>query len=160
MIRDVTVDDACDIATIYNEYVLRSTATFEIEAVGEDEMRRRIADISGCFPYIVHQTGGTVDGYAYAHLWHERAACRRTWETTVYVARDNQHHGIGRQLMERLIGLCREGDCRTLIARITQDNTASFGLHAKLGFRQVGCCEKVGEKMGRLLDLTDWQLTL
>ena len=42
MIRYAKLSDAKAIADIYNEYILHSVATFETEAVSEDEMRRRI----------------------------------------------------------------------------------------------------------------------
>ena len=71
MIRYAKLSDAKAIADIYNEYILHSVATFETEAVSEDEMYRRIADISSRFPYLVFEEGGQVIGYAYAHLWQE-----------------------------------------------------------------------------------------
>ena len=43
MIRYAKLSDAKAIADIYNEYILHSVATFETEAVSEDEMRRRCA---------------------------------------------------------------------------------------------------------------------
>ena len=46
MIRNVTPDDAAPIAGIYNEYVLRSVATFETEEVAAAQMRERIMQIS------------------------------------------------------------------------------------------------------------------
>ena len=49
MIRYAKLSDAKAIADIYNEYILHSVATFETEAVSEDEMYRRIADISSRF---------------------------------------------------------------------------------------------------------------
>ena len=84
MIRYAKLSDAKAIADIYNEYILHSVATFETEAVSEDEMYRRIADISSRFPYLVFEEGGQVIGYAYAHLWQERAAYCHTWETTFF----------------------------------------------------------------------------
>ena len=60
MIRYAKLSDAKAIADIYNEYILHSVATFETEAVSEDEMYRRIADISSRFPYLVFEEGGQV----------------------------------------------------------------------------------------------------
>ena len=143
MIRYAKLSDAKAIADIYNEYILHSVATFETEAVSEDEMYRRIADISSRFPYLVFEEGGQVIGYAYAHLWQERAAYCHTWETPVYVSSSSARQGIGR-----------------LIACITHGNEASYALHRKLGFEQVAFFEKVGTKFGKRLDVTDWELIL
>ena len=106
-------------------------------------MYRRIADISSRFPYLVFEEGGQVIGYAYAHLWQERAAYCHTWETTVYVSSSSARQGIGRQLMSRLIEECRKSGCYVLIACITHGNEASYALHRKLGFEQVAFFEKV-----------------
>ena len=160
MIRYAKLSDAKAIADIYNEYILHSVATFETEAVSEDEMRRRIADISSQFPYLVFEKDGQVVGYAYAHLWQERAAYCHTWETTVYVSSSSARQGIGRLLMSRLIEECRKSDCHGLIACITHGNESSYALHRKLGFKQVAFFEKVGTKFGKRLDVTDWELIL
>ena len=160
MIRYAKLSDAKAIADIYNEYILHSVATFETEAVSEDEMRRRIADISSRFPYLVFEKDGQVIGYAYAHLWQERAAYCHTWETTVYISSSSARQGIGRLLMSRLIEECRKSDCYALIACITHGNESSYALHRKLGFEQVAFFEKVGTKFGKRLDVTDWELIL
>lgn len=45
MIRRVELQDAKAIAAIYNEYVIHSVVTFDIEPVREEDMRGRIAGI-------------------------------------------------------------------------------------------------------------------
>ncbi len=123
-------------------------------------MRHRIEHISHDFPYIVYEWEDRIIGYAYAHLWQERAAYRHTWETTVYVASHATGQGIGRMLMEQLIQICNTPDCHALIACITDGNTASIRLHEQLGFKQVAFYEKVGLKFGKRLNVVDMELLL
>lgn len=160
MIRPVEQRDIPALTDIYNHYILHTTVSFETEAISVAEMARRVEQISASHPYIVHETGGTVDGYCYAHPWKERAAYRGTLETTVYLADGSQRRGIGRALMKRLIADCRAAGARALIACVTGENDASIALHRHLGFRQVACFEKVGLKFGRLLDVLDFELLL
>ena len=160
MIRNATPADVKAIVNIYNHYIAHSTATFEVDPVDEEEMHRRIAAFSVHCPYLVDEEEGTVAGYCYAHPWKERAAYRGTLETTVYVSPAFQRQGIGRRLMLRLISECRQRGYHTLVACITGGNQASYDLHRSLGFHQVSCFEKVGEKFGQRLDVVDWQLTL
>lgn len=47
--------DAEKIAEIYNEYVLRSTISFETERVTTEEMRRRIVETAQKYPYLVYE---------------------------------------------------------------------------------------------------------
>lgn len=160
MIRQVEPTDAKAIADIYNEFVTHSVATFEIEPISEDAMRKRIADISSCFPYFVYETNKQVAGFCYAHTWKERAAYRHTLETTIYISPLWQGQGIGRQLMTRLIKTCRQAGYLALIACITDSNESSKRLHATLGFKKVSHFEKVGMKFNLLLDVSDYELLL
>ena len=74
MIRRVELQDAKAIAAIYNEYVIHSVVTFDIEPVREEDMRGRIAGISAHYPYFVCESDGKVVGYCYAHPWKQRVA--------------------------------------------------------------------------------------
>ena len=84
----------------------------------------------------------------------------RTLETTVYVSPEYTGRGIGKQLMNELIRICRESNFLTLIACITEGNENSFSLHRKLGFEQVSHFKKVGTKFNRSLDVIDYELIL
>lgn len=159
-IRRVETKDAGRIAEIYNEYVLRTTVTFETEAIGAEAMEGRVSKIASTFPFFVYEYDGVVLGYCYAHLWKERAAFSRTLETTVYLDSKSCGMGFGRSLMERLIGECRGLGFHSLIACVTADNTRSVSFHQELGFRQVSHFSEVGFKFGRWLDVVDLELVL
>lgn len=94
-IRRAAPGDAGRLAEIYNQYVLRTTISFETEAVTEAEMRSRIEVVSSAFPYFVYEYDGAVIGYCYAHPWKDRAAYAKTLETTVYLAPEACGQGIG-----------------------------------------------------------------
>lgn len=151
--------DVAAITAMYNWYIAESDATFEIEQLSVEAMTQRIDSLSA-YPYLVWEQGGTILGYAYAHPWKTRAAYARTYETTVYVAHGFHCRGIGRALMEALINECRDREVHALIACITGSNDASIALHATLGFKQVSLFSEVGEKFGRHLDVTDYELLL
>ncbi len=118
MIRRVELQDAKAIAAIYNEYVIHSVVTFDIEPVREEDMRGRIAGISAHYPYFVCESDGKVVGYCYAHPWKQRVAYGHTLETTVYLLPDCVGKGIT-QLMMRLIEECRREGYHALIACLT-----------------------------------------
>ncbi len=159
-IREVRLDDAPAIAHIYNRYVLETTVSFEFEALSVEEMRQRIAEISADHPYFVYECDGKVCGYCCAHLWRERKGYRHTMETTLYVADEYHHKGIGAQLLTRLIEACRAKGYRALIACITGENEASIAFHSRFGFKQVSLFRQVGRKFGRWLDVVDMELML
>lgn len=148
-IRPVRLDDAERVASIYNRYVSKTTITFETEPVPVEVMRGRIDSISSAFPYFVYEYDGEFIGYCYAHLWKEREAYSKTLETTVYLAPEACHKGIGPLLMTHLIDECRRQGYHALIACITADNLSSLRFHQRLGFRQVSRFSEVGRKQHR-----------
>lgn len=160
MIRPVKISDTEEITNIYNDYIVNSVVTFETEPLGEEEMRCRIAQVSIRFPYFVLVEDGKIVGYCYAHPWKSRAAYKYTLETTVYVSSKHLGRGIGKQLMLKLIEECRRKGYRALVACITSGNTASCVLHEKLGYKKVSHFERVGIKLGKWLDVVDYELLL
>lgn len=159
-IRIVADADAEAITSIYNRYVTESVATFETEPLSVEDMRQRISDISSQYPYYVYEADGVIAGYCYAHQWKERAAYEKTLETTIYLAHGYHRLGIGRKLMDKLIAECGQRGYFAMIACITGSNTESVEFHRSLGFRQVSFFEKVGFKLGQILDVVDYELLL
>lgn len=161
MITEVTIKDSTEITTIYNHYIRESVATFDTEEWSVEKMSERIQALSSAYPYIVFRMPeGQIGGFCYAHPWKEKDAYSRTLETTVYVSPECTGRGIGKQLMNELIRICRERNFLTLIACITEGNDSSFRLHEKLGFERVSHFKKVGMKFGKYLDVIDYELIL
>ena len=50
--------------------------------------------------------------------------------------------GIGRALLLRFEGLCREGGCESLFLEVRAANTAAMGLYENLGYETIGCRKK------------------
>ena len=67
-------------------------------------MRRRIAETTVAYPWVVCDRDGVVTGYAYATQHRTRAAYQWCVETSVYVHPDFRHSGIARGLYTSLYG--------------------------------------------------------
>lgn len=153
--------DADEITEINAWFVRNSTAIFDTEPPTVEEMRGRIERfVREGFPYLVYIKEGRLEGYCYAHPWKEKRAYYPTWETTIYLREGSRGKGVGRRLMERLEGECWKRGCRSLIACITAENEGSCRFHEGLGFERVSYFKEVGEKFGRMLDVTDYQKRL
>ena len=158
--RLATLDDAATIMAIYNTEVETQVSTFDLVARTLDEQRRWLAQRSGAFSTVVAVFDDRVVGFASLSPYKERAAYRTTVEDSVYVSREHPRAGIGRTLMEHLIGIARDSGFHSIIARIEASGTASRALHEACGFELVGIEREVGRKFNRWLDVAIMQLLL
>ena len=105
LIRSATPDDAAALAAIYRPYVEGTAITFEYEAPSAEEFSSRIAHTLERYPYLVAADKADpfhLLGYAYASVYHGRAAYSWSVETSIYVAKSERTKGIGRALHAEL----------------------------------------------------------
>jgi L-amino acid N-acyltransferase YncA len=161
-IRPATLADIPTITRIYAHAVNHGTASFELEAPSEAEMRKRMeALLTGKFPYLAADIDGVLAGYAYAGPYRARPAYRFSVENSVYVAHDMHRRGIGKVLLKALIKASTERGFRLMIAVIGDSaQAASIGVHEACGFKHAGVFENVGYKFERWLDTVLMQLPL
>jgi L-amino acid N-acyltransferase YncA len=162
LVRTARASDIPAITAIYSQSVLNGTASFELEPPDEAEMRRRFEAIAGAgYPYLVAELAGKVVGYAYANAYRTRPAYRFTVEDSIYLAPDMQGKGIGRALLDALVGACTERGYRLMLAVIGDSaQYASIRLHRSVGFTFSGTLHSVGYKFGRWLDSVIMELPL
>jgi phosphinothricin acetyltransferase len=161
MIREVSEQDAGDIAAIYAHHVLHGTASYDMEPPSTDETLAKIRRIVGAGrPFIVAEQDGQVIGYAYATQFRDRAAYAWTCENSIYVHPDWQGRGLGKALLHDLCRLAEGYGFRQMVAVIGGAEPASIALHAACGFREVGRLYSAGWKQGRWLDNVYMQMAL
>ena len=68
-------------------------------------------------------------------------------EVSVYVASAARGRGVGKALLERLVGDSEVNGIWTLQAGIFPENVVSIAMHKSHGFRRVGVRKRIG-KMG------------
>lgn len=162
-IRAARAGDIERIAAIYADAVLNGAATYELEPPSAAEMARRFVELTEAgYPFLVALRDGAVAGYAYGGPFRTRPAYRFSVEDSIYVAAEAKGRGVGRLLLERLIGECEGRGFRQLVAVIGDGapDSPSVILHEKLGFRHAGRLEGSGWKHGRWLDTVFMQLPL
>jgi len=159
MIRTVALDDAKQLAAIYNHYVLNTVVTFDDVPFSEGEFKDKIANIITNYPFFVFEEDNKILGYAYANKWREKPAYRHTVESTVYVHHEAQGKQIGFKLYTELLNHLRTQDYHVVVGGLTLPNEASVKLHEKFGFKQVAHFKQVGLKFNTWLDVGFWQLT-
>lgn len=161
IVRPSTPADIPDITAIYARFVETSTATFEIVAPDQSEMRRRRQSVlNQGLPYLVAELEGYVVGFCYASQFRPREGYRYTVEDSIYVRADCIGHGVGKALLSKLISECQARNCHSMVACICGVNVSSVALHASLGFQQAGLLPEAGIKFGEWLQLLIMQCPL
>lgn len=158
MIRFVTLEDAKQIMKIYNNAILHTTATFDMEIKQIEQIKDLIKEHIGTYPFYVEEENGIILGYASLSLYRPRKAFEQTVELSIYIDLKSQGKGIGSKLMEALLSYAKQQkNIHSIVSLITGDNMASIKLHEKYGFSYCGELKEAGHKFGRDLDLKFYQ---
>lgn len=151
-IRFASEDDSRALLNIYGQYI-NTPITFEYILPARDVFARRIADITGKYPYLVCEKNGTTIGYAYARGYGERAAYQWNAELSVYLDQSFTGKGIGKRLYRALIDILRQQGIKTVYGVVTVPNEKSEQLHLSLGFKTLGIYHCTGYKCGKWHDV-------
>lgn len=159
-IRRAVVADIDAITEIYNEAILTTTATFDLEPKTREDRLQWFADHGDRHPILVAEWSGNVVGWACLNPWKPRAAYDNTAESSFYVKEEYRGRRIGRKLKRAIIEEARRLGFHVLIAGAAEGSDASMHLNESFGFEVVGTFKKVGRKFGRDLDVTYFQMFL
>ena len=167
-IRDAVLSDFEEIAEIYNQIVLTSTAIYNDHPSTVDE---RVGWWKGrCaqgYPVLVATDEEGADegrneevrpvrpvaGYASFGEFRAWPGYRFTVEGTVHIHASGRGQGVGTALLEELVRRAREMGRHTMIAGVDAENAASLRFLERFGFERVGHFREVGYKFDRFLDL-------
>lgn len=153
-VRGVSEADLPEVNRLYNHYVLRSHATFDLEARTLAAARDWVRALDRTrYPLLIAYRGETSVGFASASRYRPRAAYEQTVETSVYVTPEHTSRGIGAALYEAMLGAIDAAGFHRALAAIALPNDASVRLHERFGFRCVGRLTEVGWKFGRFWDV-------
>lgn len=157
-IRKVELQDAAQIAAIYNYYISNTHHTFETEALSAEEMQKRIGEVNEIYPYLVAEIDGEIQGYVYAAQFKLRQAYQYAVEASIYVRNQQKQKGIGSELYREFLEELKETSIHTIMAGIALPNDTSIRFHEKLGYEKVAHFKEVGYKLGRWVDVGFWEM--
>jgi len=159
-IRMATLEDASEILKIYAPYIEESAISFEYVVPTVAEFTERMIKTLEKYPWLVCEVDGKIAGYAYACEHRSRAAYDWSVESSVYLHKDFQGHGIGKELYTELFKKLKDNGIRNVFAGITLPHPASHALHMSLGFEEIGIYKQVGFKNDQWYDTLWYQLIL
>ncbi|NNK15975.1 MAG: N-acetyltransferase [Sulfitobacter sp.] len=159
MIRPATDADAERIATLWNDIILTSLATFTTKVKSVSAVRELIQDRSEAF-WVIDAEGDSDLGFVTYGPFRAGPGFAATVEHTVILGPSAQGRGYGRQLMTHALAAAAEQGHHVMVAGISSANPAAVAFHHALGFHQTGHIPEVGRKSGQWLDLILMQKTL
>ena len=140
-IRPMTVADAPAVLAIYQAGLDGGNASFEHTAPTWAAF-----DSSKLAPhrFVATNNDGRVLGWVAISAVSTRAVYAGVVEHSVYVDPAAHGRGIGRALLQTLIGSTETAGIWTIQSGIFPENTASLALHHAAGFRTIGIRERIG----------------
>ncbi len=155
-IRFAELEDVPALMDIYNDYVICSSATFDITPKSIEERTAWFhahPRESRWKILTALDSSGAAAGFTSSNPLRPKEAYGTSVETTIYVARDKRHLGIGRRLYARLFEELQKEDIHRAYACIALPNPASISLHESFGFTPVGVFHEAGRKLGRYISI-------
>lgn len=137
-----------EVRAIYLDGIATGDATFETTAPAWPQWDAAHLAHSR----LVARSGEQVLGWAALSAVSGRCVYGGVAETSVYVGGGCRGMGVGRALLEALVGASERNGIWTLQAGIFPENEASIALHLRCGFREVGRRERIGRIDARWRD--------
>ena len=143
--------------TVYNWYVLYSTATFHLEAIEQQELEKMVSVGHSKYQSFFIYSDDVVCGFCYLSQFRYKEAYDKSAEITLYLDKEFKGKGIGKTTVSFLENIAKQNGIENLIAVITANNSASISLFEKDGYFKVGHLKNIGVKFGETLDVVSYQ---
>lgn len=142
---------------IYNYYILNSTATFSVEPINEDDLRKLAFTGLERFPSFALLEDDKLVGYSLLNRYKPREAYDTTAETTIYLDKDITGKGYGSKALAHLEEVAKGYKFRALLGVICAENTNSIKLFKKHDYFECAHFREVGVKFNRILDVVIYE---
>ena len=151
-IRPATAEDAGAICLIYNQGIEDRIATLETELRTPEERRQWLAARSPRHPVFVAIAEDTIVGWSSLNVYNPRPAYQHVADFSVYIERAWRGKGVGRRLLEHLIGRARAIGFHKMMLSTFPFNASGVALYERMGFTRIGVCREMGQLDGRWID--------
>ena len=144
-IRSARIDDAKEIARIYNQGVQDRAATFENAFVTPEERYLWLTARPDRFPVLVAEVKHTLMGWSALNPYSPRRCYDGIAELSIYIERSLRGHGVAQELMKAMQEAARDKGFYKIIGRIMAVNEPARKLCQLTGWKEVGVHEKHGK---------------
>ena len=151
-LRPATPADAAAICLTYNQGIEDRIATLETELRTPEERTQWLAVRGPRHPVFVAIADETVVGWGSLNVYNPRPAYQHVADFSIYIERGWRGKGVGRRLLEHLIGQACALGYHKLMLSTFPFNATGVALYERLGFTRVGILHEMGQLDGRWVD--------
>lgn len=149
-----------EIASIYNYYVINTTATFHAHELSADEIKELVFFDNEKYVTFVILRDDCICGFVSLKQHKTREAYNDTAEVSVYLDPDKTGKGLGSLAVNYIENHAKTKGIHVLIATICGENEKSINAFSRNGFFKCAHYKEVGRKFGQLLDVVAYQKIL
>jgi len=150
IIRAAQVEDAGQIAALWNGMIRDTLATFTTIEKTKEDITEMLADRRGAF-WVAEDDAPL--GFVTYGPFRSGPGYVATVEHSIVLAPLARRKGIGRALMKRAMDSAVALGHHAMVAAISSANPNAVSFHESLGFDHVGLLPEVGRKADQWLDL-------
>jgi phosphinothricin acetyltransferase len=154
-VRPATLDDLSALNDIYNQYVVETHYTFDVEPMSAEARQEWFThyDTSGRYRVLVAVSAARIVGFASSSRFRPKPAYETSIETSVYLSPESVGRSAGSRLYEALFKALEGEEVHRAYAGIALPNPASIALHERFGFKRVAHFTEQGRKFDRFWDV-------
>lgn len=153
LIREANAADVPEIVAILNADTLTNPSSWRIEPETEADREGWLESRRATgHPVLVAEEDGRVLGFASCGPFRPFDAWAGVVEHSIYLHRDAQGLGLGKQLLPALMHAIADAGFTHVAAVIDSANEPSLRLHRNFGFEDIGRMNGVGKKPSGILD--------
>ena len=160
LIREYRLEDASEIAGIYNESIRAKLATLDTVEKSAEDVRKWMKGFNQRETILVMEQYADIIGWGIIKRYSDRPGYDSTCETAVYITENETGKGFGPMMKKKLIEKCKELGYHHLVAKIWSTNQTSIEYNRKMGYELVGTQREIGIMEGRWVDVVIMQLVL
>jgi L-amino acid N-acyltransferase YncA len=153
-------EDRREIIDIFNYYVENSFSAYPEERVPYEFLDVILKSSYG-YPKAVAKDGENIIlGFGLLRPYSPFPAFSGTAEISYFLRPEFTGKGIGKALLDHLVGKGREMGITSILASVSSLNEVSIKFHLKNGFLECGRFKNIGRKKGRVFDVVYLQRML
>ena len=149
-IRPMQPEDGEKVIEIFEEGIAGGNATFDQSAPSWEVWDQKFFNVCR---FVLETEDHEILGWAALQPVSNRDCFKGVAEISIYMKNAAQGKGFGSMLLKKLVLDSEEHQFWTLQSGIFPENEPSIIIHKKLGFREVGRREKLGQMNGVWRDI-------